>query len=275
MQIGKINALRIDRFTSVGAFLSDEEGNEVLLPKKYLTEDLTEEDNVNVFVYRDSEDRIVATTEIPDIELNGFAVLPVKEVNFFGAFADWGLEKDLMIPFKEQQNKLEEGRSYMTCLLLDESTDRLYGSTRIKKYLQECTEDLAPNTEVNVLVWERSDLGMKVIVDNKYSGLIFNNDLSRNLTPGEYTKGYVAKVREDGKLDIRLEPSGYGKISESAERLLDILKRRKRLSVNDKSDPDDIRDAVAMSKKTFKQAVGALYKQRLVEITDDGIFLKE
>lgn len=275
MQIGKINALRIDRFTSVGAFLSDEEGNEVLLPKKYLTEDLTEEDNVNVFVYRDSEDRIVATTEIPDIELNGFAVLPVKEVNFFGAFADWGLEKDLMIPFKEQQNKLEEGRSYMTCLLLDESTDRLYGSTRIKKYLQECTEDLAPNTEVNVLVWERSDLGMKVIVDNKYSGLIFNNDLSRNLIPGEYTKGYVAKVREDGKLDIRLEPSGYGKISESAERLLDILKRRKRLSVNDKSDPDDIRDAVAMSKKTFKQAVGALYKQRLVEITDDGIFLKE
>ena len=263
MKIGEVNELTIDRFTSVGAYLLDEEGNDVLLPNKYVDDDYLEEDVIKVFVYRDSEDRVVATNETPKIKLNGFAFLKVKEVNFYGAFADWGLEKDLLIPFKEQNLKLEEGRYYLTCLLLDSATDRVFGSTRTHRYTKECTEDLI-DKEVDLLICEHTDLGLKVIVNNMYSGLIFKNDISRSVKRGELTKGYVSKVREDGKLDIRLDKAGFEKIDESAQKLLDILEVKKVLLITDKSDPDDIRETVGMSKKTFKKAVGSLYKKRLI-----------
>lgn len=268
-----MNALRIDRFTSVGAYLSDENGNEVLMPNKYLTDDLLENDTVNVFVYRDSEDRVVATSEIPYIKLNGFARLYIKEVNFYGAFADWGLEKDLMIPFKEQHIKLQEGSSYFVCLLLDQATDRLYGTTKVSKHLLKCTENIPENTPVDLLIWDKTELGVKAIVNDRYSGMIFQSDLSRNVRPGDLTTGYVANVREDGKIDLRLDPSGYDKIPDSADKLLNILKKRGKLMLSDKSDPETIREAVGMSKKTFKQAVGALYKQRLIELSDTEITL--
>lgn len=275
MNIGEVNQLQVLRFTSVGAYLGDEAGNDVLLPNKYITEDMEIDSMLDVFIYRDSEDRVVATTEKPLIQLGGFSYLFVKDVTVFGAFADWGLEKDLMIPFKEQNKKLEEGRWYLTTLQLDKDTDRVYGSTKTNRYLEDCLHPIDRTTAVDLLICDITDLGVKVIVDNRYSGLIYHNDITRNLDRGERTVGYVYNVREDGKLDVRLDPVGEVKISESAERLLSILKVKKHLPIHDKSSPDDVRNSVGMSKKTFKQAVGSLYKERLITIDTDGISIVE
>lgn len=275
MNIGEVNTLQVLRLTSVGAYLGDEDDNDVLLPNKYLTDDMKIDDMLDVFVYRDSEDRAVATTEKPLIELNGYSYLYVKDVTVFGAFVDWGLEKDLMIPFKEQGIKLEVGRWYLTTLRLDTDTDRVFGSTKINRYLEDCDHPFDRTAPADVMICDTTDLGVKVIVDNRYSGLIYHNDITRKLERGERTVGYVYNVREDGKLDVRLDPVGTIKISESAERLLSLLKVKKYLPVHDKSSPEDVRDMVGMSKKTFKQAVGSLYKERLITIDDDGIRLVE
>lgn len=250
---------------------SERDNDGVLLPNKYITTEMEIDDIINVFVYRDSEDRPVATTETPIIKMNGFAFLKVTSVNFFGAFADWGLEKELMIPFKEQNLKVEEGRYYLTCLLLDDKTDRVYGSTRVHRHFQFCEEQFESDDEVSLLICETTDLGVKVVVNDAYSGLIYHNDISRPVKRGEWTTGFVTNVREDGKLDIRLDKSGYVKIEGSAEKLLEILKVRKTLNLTDKSDPEIIRETVEMSKKTFKQAVGNLYKQKLISLDDDKI----
>lgn len=243
----------------------------ILLPNKYITEEMDIDDVITVFVYRDSEDRPVATTETPLIKMNGFAYLKITSVNFFGAFADWGLEKELMIPFKEQNLKVEEGRYYLTCLLLDDKTDRVFGSTKVQRYFQFCEEQFEKDEEVSLLICETTDLGVKVVVNDKYSGLIFHNDISRPVKRGDWTTGFVSNVRDDGKLDIRLDQSGYVKIEGSAEKLLEILKVQKTLNLTDKSDPELIRETVGMSKKTFKQAVGNLYKQKLIALEEDRI----
>jgi len=269
MKIGEFNELTLLRFTSVGAYLEDENENDVLLPNKYLTEEMEVDQKISVFIYRDSEDRVVATTEIPKIEMNGFAYLKVTAVTNFGAFSDWGLEKELMIPFKEQNLKLEEDNYYLTHLALDEKTDRVYGSTKTNRYLKPCTEELEPEHEVECMVCERTDLGTKVIVNSQYGGLIFKSDVSRPLRRGQKIIGYVTKVREDGKLDIRLDKVGGDKIIGSADKLLEMLRSKGELPLTDKSDPDDIRDLVGMSKKTFKQAIGKLYRERLISL-DDG-----
>ena len=269
MKIGEFNELTILRFTSVGAYLADEEDNDVLLPNKYLTDDMALDDKISVFVYRDSEDRAVATTQIPFIEMNGFAYLKVTAVTHFGAFADWGLEKELMIPFKEQNLKLEEGNHYLTHMALDEKTDRVYGSTKTNRYLQLCEESFEDDQEVALMVCDRGDLGVKVIVNGIYGGLIFRNDVSRTLKRGQKLIGYVAKVREDGKLDIRLDRVGGDKVLSSADKLLELLRADGEILLTDKSDPDLIRDIVGMSKKTFKQAVGKLYRDRIISL-DEG-----
>ena len=275
MKIGQVNTLRVLRFTSVGAYLGDEDDNDVLLPNKYLTDDLELDSEVDVYLYRDSEDRLVATTERPYIELNGFAYLKVKAVNFFGAFMDWGLEKDLMVPFKEQKLKFEEDRYYLVTLQLDEATDRLFASAKVNRYLQKCEETYDETTAVSMLVCERTDLGFKMIVENKYAGLLFNNDISKPLIPGQIVEGFVTNVREDGKLDIRLDPVAREKVLSSVDKILDILNRKKFLGLTDKSDPEVVRETLAMSKKTFKQAIGNLYKQRLIRLENDGIYLVE
>jgi predicted RNA-binding protein (virulence factor B family) len=199
----------------------------------------------------------------------------VKEVNFYGAFVDWGLEKDLMVPFKEQNLKFEEDRYYLVYLDLDESTDRLYASAKVNKFLHECKKEYDPEVLIDIMICDTTDLGVKVIVDGIYSGMIFKSDISRKLGRGEKTQGYIAKVREDGKLDVRLDKTSRAKISDSAQFLMDILEKKKYIALTDKSDPDDIRETVGMSKKTFKQAVGNLYKQRLITIEESGIYLIE
>lgn len=275
MKIGQVNTLRVLRFTSVGAYLGDENDNDVLLPNKYLTDDIQLDEDVDVYLYRDSEDRLVATTERPLIDLGGFAYLKVKAVNFFGAFMDWGLEKDLMVPFKEQRLKFEEDRYYLVTLQLDESTDRLYGSAKVNKFLEPCEEEFDEKEPVSLLICETTDLGVKVIVENKYSGLIFNNDISRPVRNGDITEGYVYNVREDGKLDVRFDQVSMDKVLSSSDKILEILNHKKYLSLTDKSDPDVIRETLGMSKKTFKQAIGGLYKQRIIRLEKDGIYLIE
>ena len=272
--IGDYADLRIDRFTSVGAYLEDDEGFEVLLPNKYLTDDMEENQTINVYIYNDSEDRPVATTETPKIELNDFAFLKVKAVSSFGAFLDWGLEKDLLVPFKEQTAKMVEDGIYLIRLYRDDQTNRLVGSARINRYLEDEVTDLEQGDEVDLFVAEITDLGRKVIVNEKYSGLIFKDRIIRPLRNGERTKGFVEFVREDGKIDISLVPIGLEKFDEFSELLLDYLKDNGGISkVTDKSSPDLIRTELGMSKKSFKKAVGNLYKNKKVKLTDTTIEL--
>ena len=263
MKLGEYNVLTILRITTVGAYLGDEFDNDVLLPNKYLTQQMSVGEEIEVFLYKDSEDRLVATTEEPYIKLNEFAYLRVKEVNPFGAFLDWGLEKDLLVPFREQTNKLEEDKYYLIYLMLDTSTDRLVATAKTNKRFSTDTSEIILNEEVELLICETFDLGVKVIINGKFLGIIYHNDLNRKLRRGDYDKGFVYNIREDGKLDVRLDKSGYQKIEPNSERLLALMKNRKGiLYLTDKSDPDDIRDQVGMSKKTFKQAVGNLYKNK-------------
>lgn len=273
MKLGQLNDLTILRFTSVGAYLGDEADNDVLLPNKYLTPELEIDDVVSVFLYKDSEDRIVATTETPLIQLNEFKYLQVKEVGAFGAFLDWGLEKDLLVPFKEQRLKLEEGRYYLVTLRLDEATDRLYGSTRINRFMEPCEDPEYLNKESDIQICETTDLGVTVIVDGIYKGIIYHNDVNRVLNKGEHYTGFVYNIREDGKVDVRLERGDLQRFDEAAERLLGILQDKKILRLSDKSHPDEIREQVAMSKKMFKQAIGKLYKARLINLSEDSIEL--
>lgn len=275
MKIGQYNTLTLLRFTAPGAYLGDEEGNDVLLPGKYVTDNMQEGEQLTVFIYRDSEDRIVATTETPLICLGEFAYLKTVEVNAFGAFIDWGLEKHLLVPFKEQNQKMEEGKKYLVTLQMDHATDRLFASMKTNRYLEKCEDESIIDKEVDILICDKTDLGIKVIADNTYQGLIFRNDVSKAVRPGMHMKGYIYNVREDGKVDVRFEKTGFQKFDEASAYLLDVLKKEQILYLSDQSDPDDIREKVGMSKKTFKQAIGKLYKARKIELTNDSIvFIK-
>ncbi|MDG0973544.1 MAG: S1-like domain-containing RNA-binding protein [Crocinitomicaceae bacterium] len=274
MKIGELNKLRINRFTSVGAYLLDEQENDVLLPNKYLTPDLSLDEEIEVFIYRDSEDRIVATTEDPFIQLNSFAYLTVKTVDNIGAFMDWGLEKDLLVPFSEQKNKLQERGEYLIYMGLDPKTNRLFGSAKINKYLSTEVNDLEANQEVDLLVCELTDLGRKVIVNNLYQGLIFNNFITKNIIQGDTIRGYVKEIREDGKMDITLEKLTPERFDEHSEYILQCLHEKGGvLQFSDKSDPNAIRSFFGMSKKSFKKAIGNLYKEKMIVIREKEIEL--
>lgn len=275
MKLGEYNTLTLLRLTTVGAYLGDgEEEFDVLLPNKYVTNEMEVGKDVEVFLYLDSEDRLIATTLHPLITINTFAYLEVEQVNLYGAFMNWGVEKGLMVPYKQQKMKLVEGGYYLTYLLMDEPTQRLIGSTKVSGFLSENTFGLEENQEMEMLICDIVDLGLQVIVNDKYHGLIYHNDLIRKLRKGTRVKGYISKIREDGKLDMRLEKSGIERIEPNAERLMQILgKNNGKLMLTDKSSPEDIRDIAGMSKKIFKQAVGNLYKQRIITLENDCIRL--
>ncbi len=274
MDLGVWNRLRIDRFTSIGAYLVDQQGNDVLLPGKLLLEDWSVGDTVEVFLYKDSEDRLIATTMEPYIQLGQFGYLEVTDVNPFGAFLDWGIEKDLLVPFREQPKDMVEGRFYLVYLYLDEATQRLAATARVEPFLQLADEHIKKQDKVVILVCERTDLGFKVIVENKYRGLIFNSDIHRNLRSGDIVDGFVKNIRPDGKLDISLHEEGYAKVDPLAQELLDLLQKNEGfLPLTDKSDPEDVQRITGWSKKTFKQVVGNLYKQRRIVLGENGIAL--
>ena len=272
MQLGLINKLKIDRFTPPGAFLEDEQGNEVLLPQKYLLDDYEIGQKIDVFVFKDSQQRIVCTTEQPHLLLGDFKYLRVTQVKPIGAFVDWGLDKNLLIPFSEQICKLEEEKYYLFVLRYDYKTDRLFGSMRVRKSLDICREELQ-GKEVDLLICEQNDLGVNVIVNNRYDGMIFDSNVIANIESGEERKGYVEKVRNDGKLDIRLEPITFEKYDLAEKKILDLLGKNRQLMLSDKSPSDQINRELGMSKRTFKQAIGKLYKHRRIKINKDSIEL--
>ncbi len=275
MEIGRTNKLKAARATDNGFYLEDNEHNEVLLPNAYVTENLSIGDEIEVFIYRDSEDRLVATTLKPYVQLEEFAFLQVKEVNKYGAFMDWGLLKDLMVPFAEQPVKMEEGEWYLIFLLIDEQSQRLIGSGGLNEFVYSDEIDVKTGDEVDLLLYKMTDLGMNCIVNNMYKGLIFKSDIHKNIRPGDKLKGYVKQVREDGKIDIRLEPIGYeNSIDQNSDIILLAIKEKDGfLNLTDKSTPEDIKSTLGLSKKAFKKGLGKLYKKKMIELKEDGIKL--
>jgi uncharacterized protein len=274
LHLGIKNTLRILRGTTVGMFLGDDEENDVLLPKKYVPENAVVGDNIEVFIYKDSEDRIIATTLEPKIYLNQFACLQVKAVTPIGAFLDWGLEKDLFVPFREQNKKMEEGKWYAVYLYLDEDTERLVASCKVNRYFEKENIDLKVGQEVDLLIFEETDMGLNAIINNKYKGLLYENEIFQRIKVGTQIKGFVKNIREDNRIDLSLQKQGYENIEPNAERILTKLKSNNGfLDITDKSDANYVMYQLEMSKKTFKKAVGALYRQRVIRLEDDGIYL--
>ncbi len=276
INIGQYNLLRVTRKTAQGLYLGDEEIEEVLLPWKYAPQEISISDELKVFVYLDSEDRMIATTLEPKITLHHFAYLLVKAVTQHGAFLDWGLEKDLFVPFREQRQKMIAGKSYLVYLYLDEDSERLAASSRLNRFLSNKELTVKEGDEVEVLIWEPSDLGMNVIINQQHKGLIYHNELHAQVQAGDVRHGYISKIREDNKLDVVLQKPGYENIEPNVEKVLQKLRERGGyLPLTDKSEPDEIAKLLEMSKKTFKKAIGSLYKQRLIRLEEDGIYLKK
>lgn len=276
MQLGKINTLKILRETSVGLFLGDDEGNDVLLPNKFVPKVYRIDDMLNVFIFRDSDNRITATTQIPKILLNEFAYLEVVANTEVGSFVDWGLDKQLMVPFREQKVPLDMGKKYIVHLYLDKRTDRLVATTNIHKFIEESAYGLKDGDTVDVLFYEKTQLGWNVIVNNQFKGLVYDNDIFKTVKFGFRTRAYVKKIRPDGKLDITLQKQGYAVVEPNADKILKLLRMTGGyLNLNDNSDPEEIKEKLQMSKKTFKKAIGALYKDRIIKLEPYGIRLIE
>ncbi len=276
IEIGKYNYLKVLRKTSIGFYLGTE-SQDVLLPGKYCPRECGEGDALTVFVYPDNEGRMIATTQKPKIRLYEFASLTVSAVTKIGIFLDWGLDKELLLPFGEKKKDLNEGESCIVYLALDEKRQRLYASAKVEKYLQNEKLTVAEKDQVNILVQHRSDLGFSVIVNNRHKGVIYTNEIFREVKAGDILTGYVKRIRGNNNLDISLQPIGFeDALILDTDVILDALKRNSGfLSLTDKSSPQEISSRLGMSKKAFKRAVGTLYKSRTIDIRENGIQLLE
>lgn len=274
-EVGKYNTLPILRSVDFGVYLDGGELGEILLPQRYLPEGSRVGDAVEVFVYYDSEDRVIATTERPYAQVGEFAVLKVNSVNPVGVFLDWGLaSKELLVPFREQRAEMFPGKYYVVYLYVDEVSGRIVATAKINRFLQKTPVDYTLNQEVSLLVTQETELGFKVIVDNAHWGMIYHNEIFKPVHRGDRLAGYVTHIRADEKVDVALQPVGYGGVDSLAQGILDAIRKNDGfLRFNDKSDAGEIAAAFGCSKKNFKKAVGALYRQRLIEILDDGIRL--
>lgn len=259
----------------MGLYLTDEDGNEVLLPGKYVPESAEPGQDIEIFCYLDNEERPVATTLKPFVKRNEFGYLRVAEVNEYGAFLDWGLEKHLLVPFREQLSAMEEGKWYVVFCYLDEKSFRLAASSRLERFLDNSNAVYDQGQEVRIMITRQTELGWEVVIDGKHIGLVYADEVYQAVAPGDKMLGYVKKVRSDQKIDISLEPMGYGKLESSAQKVYDaLIERGGVLKLHDKSDPQDIKNQLQMSKKTFKKAIGILYKSRRISIGPDGIYKK-
>lgn len=281
IEIGRINTLTALRHTSVGVFLGDlsdrtsqDFNNDVLLPNKYVPDALEMDDAIDVFVYTDSEDRPIATTLTPAIQRNEFASLPVVAVTSAGAFLDWGLEKDLLVPHREQAFPMQVGRWYVVFMYLDQRTSRLVASSKLNRFLDPDVRELYVGEEVQLLAYETTDLGVNVIINNRYKGLIYANEIFRTVQPGDPLIGYIKAIRDDNLVDVSLQKAGFENVEPNAQRILATLKAENGfLPLTDTSPPDTIYSSLEMSKKTFKKAIGTLYRERKIIIEDSGIRL--
>lgn len=274
LQLGKFQELTILRDTDPGLFLGDTDENEVLLPNRYRPETFKIGDSLNVFLYLDNEERPVATTDQPYIELNGFAYLHCSAVTKIGAFMDWGLVKQLFVPFKEQARPMKKGNWYVVHLYLDEQTNRLVGSSKTNKFLSNETVEVAKYDQVDIMVTHITEKGANAIINGKHKGLIYIGEIFEDIRTGDKIKAYVKKVREDNKIDLVLHPEGYKSIEPNANFLMEELKAAGGfLPFHDKTDPETIKNELGLSKKSFKKAIGSLYKDKQITIKEDGIEL--
>ena len=273
--IGKRNTLTVNRLSEPGAYLQWGEQGEILLPRRYLTKDLGPGDRVDVFVYLDSEDRLVATTETPLAMVGEFACLQVVSVNpNVGAFLAWGLSKDLLLPFREQLDRVRVGERVVVFIYLDEKTDRIVASARLNRHLSRQAPPYSAGQAVSLLVVSQTPLGYNALVEGAHQGLLYHDNLSSPLVVGQKLKGFVRAIREGGKLDLSLDAAGYQRVASLTEQIIQALERRGgRLQLDDNSPPQEIRAVLGVSKKAFKQALGALYKQRRIQFTSPGIQL--
>ncbi len=275
-EIGKINVLNVVRETENGVYLDGDESGEILMPRKFVSDKIKESGTAEVFVYNDSEDRLVATTENPIAMVGDFAFLKVVSVSRFGAFLDWGLPKDLLVPFSEQKSKMAEGRHYLVHVYLDIITKRIVASAKIDKFLDNTPPEYSIGEEVDLLIAGETELGFKAIINNEHWGMLYKNQVFQLLKPGQKTNGYISKIREDEKIDLLLEKPGYEKVDAFAEKILDGLRENSGfMAVSDRSSPEMIQSLFGISKKNFKKAVGSLYKKRLINFVSDGIKLTE
>ena len=276
LTIGVHHNLIIDRDTEPGLFLTDNEGNEVLLPNKYKPETFEIGDEIRVFVYLDHEERPVATTLEPFVKLDEFAYLKCVETSEIGAFMDWGLEKHLFVPFKEQIVKMRKREWYLIFCYLDEITNRLVASSKTNSFLDNSELTVKPFEEVDLIISNKTELGYNVIINQLHQGLLYNDDIFQKVQTGDKLKGYIKKTRPDNKIDVTLQRPGYRSIEPNAKELLAILEIKGGfLNLTDKSSPEEIKKVVNMSKKSFKRAAGNLYKQKLIKIKDNGIYLNK
>lgn len=276
VNLGKFNQLEVVKEVDFGVYLDGGDDGEILLPTRYVPDDCQPGDMLNVFIYLDNEERLIATTLTPLVQVGEFAYLEVAWVNQFGAFLNWGLMKDLFVPFREQKMKMQVGRGYIIYAYVDEESYRIVASAKVERYLSKEMPEYKEGELVDILIWQKTDLGFKAIVDNKYSGLLYQNEIFQSIETGMRMKAYVKQVRDDAKIDLELQRGGARKVDDFAEVLLQYLEEHEgRTSIYDKSEADEIYETFGVSKKTFKKAVGELYKKRLIVLEEQGIRLKK
>lgn len=273
--IGQYAELKVAKLVDFGVFLEGEDEALILLPNQYVPPKTQIDDKIKVFIYRDSEDRIIATTLKPKAIVGEFAVLKVKSVTNVGAFLDWGLAKDLLVPFSEQRDKMQVDLSYLVYIYLDNATGRIVATAKIERILRENETSYQEGDEVDILVGKRSELGFQVLINDDALGMVYKNEVFGHLKIGDQRKAYIKKIRRDGKIDVSLQQQGYvNEVPKSGQQILDLLKEEEGfIPLNDKSSPEDIYYTLKMSKKNFKKAIGLLYKQKLITIEDTGIYL--
>ena len=276
IQLGKTNTLKIIRNTPPGMYLGDEGEEVVLLPSKFIEPGFKIGDEIEVFIYKDSNDRLIATRYKPYVEVNQFAFLKVSEINQVGAFLDWGLEKDLFVPFKEQKHKMEAGHSYVVFVYIDEASQRIVASGKINKFISNEVLEVEQGQEVDLLVYNKTDLGFTCIINGIHKGLIYHNDLFTDLSVGDSVKGYIKLIRDNNLIDLSLQNLGFKHVLSSTDKIMEYLKANAGfMNFTDKSSPDLIERKFNMSKATFKKSIGILYRQRKVTLHDDGVRLIE
>ena len=276
IKLGDYNRLRIVKKVDFGLYLDGGNEGEILLPSRYVPEDAGIGDELDVFLYLDQEERLIATTETPLAKVGDFAYLEVKWVNEYGAFLGWGLMKDIFCPFREQKKRMVLGNSYIVHIHIDEESYRIVASAKIERYLNEDHPHYKHGEEVDLLIWQKTDLGFKAIVDNRFGGLLYDQQIYRELHSGDRLTAYIRQVRDDGKIDLMLQPVGQKAATDFSDVLLEHLRTNGgRTVLGDKSPAEEIYAVFGVSKKVFKKAVGDLYKRRLIIIGSDGIRLTD
>lgn len=274
VQIGKINTLRVQRREGSDVHLDGGELGPVLLPKKYVPEQCREGDEIKVFVYVDREGQLLASTQAPYATVGQFAKLRVVTNTSAGSFVHWGMENDLLVPKSEQLSPMEEGKSYVVFVFLSEKTHRITASSRLDRFLSLHTPTYVEGEEVDLLLFDKTDLGYRAVINQAHVGMIYANEVFQELSIGQHLKGYIKKIRDDLKIDLSLQQSGYQKVDDVSRNILEILEENGgKVAVTDKSPPDEIYRLFGVSKKVFKKAIGALYKKRIITIDFDGIKL--